>query len=144
MRDKGRKVCRKAALAAAGLWRGPHAAAAAAAAHRRPLHLNCRRSPRQQMPTTRSATRKMSGVENPLHALGQDLLNLALARLAPSDLLACALVCRGWRDLLAGAHGDSLWQAHCQVGRGSRGGQGCGEQGRAGQGRAGPCGTHGR
>ncbi|PRW59115.1 putative ADP-ribosylation factor GTPase-activating AGD15 isoform A [Chlorella sorokiniana] len=70
---------------------------------------------RRQMPATRSATRKMSGVTDPLHALGQDLLSLALASLPPTDLLACALVCRGWRDLLAGAHGNSLWQAQCQA-----------------------------
>lgn len=69
-----------------------------------------------QMPKTRLATRRMSGVADPLDVLGPDLLACALARVAPFDLLACALVSRGWRDLLAGAHGDSLWQAHCQVG----------------------------
>lgn len=106
----------------------PSAAAAAAAAPLLPPlppirgpHAACRTLQAPRMPTTRVATRRMSGVADPLQALGQDLLCLAFSSLPPADLLACALVCRGWRGLLAGTHGDSLWQAHCEVQRGARG-----------------------
>lgn len=49
--------------------------------------------------------------EDPLLALGRDILHLIVSLLPPKQLMKCSLVSKGWRDVCSA---DLIWEPVCQ------------------------------